>query len=160
MINFRHNLKSIQCGDCNLKYTIPAEHNNIHHEMRIHKKIIHGHKPQVIDKNTKDLRDMNEKELQEHLDRVKVIVNKQLQEEQKTIPHNKINVVEEISNGVLSHTFEIEPVYGIVESKLKDATEEGMIHSEIYVKCPKCGKIGMTIQNRRKITEKDKGIIP
>lgn len=155
MTTMKHDLKHLHCnteaGGCGLVYTIPKEHNSKHEEMRQHKRLSHGYKPQLIDKQSKDLRDMTETEHKAHLDHIKDVVDKHVKEIQKTIPHNTITVKEVVINGVIYHDLEIDPVYAKMESELKklESAEDGSINkmvSQVLVKCPKCGKVGATIQ--------------
>ena len=131
-----------------MKFTIPPEHNDIHEEMKLHGIVRHGHKPEVIDKKSKELRPMNDEEHKAHLEGIEELIVKKLKSEQKKFPHNKITVRSEIHNGVLVHLFEIDPVYGIVKQGTKKvALVEDENNAEVKtvqtltVRCPKCQKI-------------------
>lgn len=135
-------LKHITCNKCKTILTLPKEVNRTHEEMKQYSIIRHVSKPQVIDKESKQLREMTEIENKEHLERIDKILSKHLADVKKSHPNNTWSVVK-IKHDEFEIHHQIQPEIIYAEYQQKEETRKT---SEIDKKivevnvayCPTC----------------------
>lgn len=107
-------IKSLTC-ECGTLCTIPREYNPIYDEFKSFQVIRKQENPQVIDKDTKELRDMNKSEKFKYKQSLDTMMETLISKIKLSHKHNEFSYFSRITNGHIDYEILCTPLDAILD---------------------------------------------